>query len=42
MFIDGLTLDEVKKAAFQARSKWFDMGIELDIGLDTLKVTHFL
>ena len=36
--IGGLTLTDVKKVAHGARSKWFDIGIELDLKLEDLKV----
>ena len=31
-------LKQVRKAVWEARSKWFDLGIELDIHVETLKV----
>ena len=34
-----LNLKEVKKVTYQARSKWFHLGIELDIDIDKLKVS---
>ena len=36
--IGGLTLTEVKKVARGARSEWFDLGIELDLKVEDLKV----
>ena len=36
--IGGLTLTEVKKVAEGARSNWFDIGIELNLKLEDLKV----
>ena len=34
-----LNLKEVKKVTYHTRSKWFHLGIELDIEFDTLKVS---
>ena len=31
-------LKQVRTAVWEARSKWFDLGIELDIHVETLKV----
>ncbi len=36
--IDGLTLKAVRKAVVDTRAKWYHLGIELDIPIDSLKV----
>ena len=36
----GLTHKEVVKAAKNACARWFDLGIELDISVDTLEVLY--
>ena len=33
-------LTRVRKAIWEARSKWFDLGIELDISVETLMGTY--
>ena len=38
-FLGVLNLKEVKKVTNHARSHWFHLGMELDIDLDTLKVS---
>ena len=40
VIVDVLSLKEVKKVICQAKSSWFYLGIELDIELDTLKVSE--
>jgi len=39
-YIDGLSLSAVRPSLVQTRAKWYHLGIELDIPLDTLKVRN--
>ena len=41
-FADGLTHKNVVSATNYARARWFDLGIELDIDVDTLEVKVYL
>ena len=39
--LGAVTHEEVVKVAKNASARWLDLGIELNIEVDTLEVSHF-